>query len=296
MKKLFFLLILLPVVTFSQENLKKSAEDFVTGYFKLFEDKKWDEILNTYADDGLLIWPNSKIVPLRETMKPYLDKNKTEMTSEKVDIKWILTDVTGPNSAMVTTSYMDKTDKTGNIRITDNIAVFLLERKSGSWKIKKSYPQSNFPLIYNAGIDKKYQTDNNGLMNNCTGAIGQEWSLLCYEIENLKKDGVAPTEYGIKTGKRFAITWDKTKGYEGLVSGFTWGFQVMSTYVEVMEKNENTFKTRILSPTINKNWDVTSNELLIFTENVWKEIADFMGGTCTIKQDGKYWIVTMTKK
>ena len=40
MKKLFFLLILLPVVTFSQENLKKSAEDFVTGYFKLFEDKK----------------------------------------------------------------------------------------------------------------------------------------------------------------------------------------------------------------------------------------------------------------
>jgi hypothetical protein len=39
MKKLIFLLILLPAVAFSQEALKKSAEDFVTNYFKWWKIK-----------------------------------------------------------------------------------------------------------------------------------------------------------------------------------------------------------------------------------------------------------------
>ena len=127
MKKLIFLLILLPTVAFSQDNLKKSAEDFVASYFKLWEDKKWDDILNSLSEDGQIIWPNHFVESLNVSMKSVVERNKSEMTSDKVDIKWISADVMGPTSAMVTASYLETTDRSGNVRMTDNLDVYLLD-------------------------------------------------------------------------------------------------------------------------------------------------------------------------
>jgi hypothetical protein len=296
MKKLIFLLILLPAVAFSQESLKKSAENFIISYFKLWEDKKWDVIVNSNSEDGQLIWPNHFVGSLPVSMKSLVERNKSEMTSDKIDVKWISADVMGATSAMVTASYLETTDRSGNVRVTDNLDVYLLELKDGSWKIKKLIPQDNYPLIYNENIDKKFQTGRLGPLPRYDGATGQMGAIMMYELEYFKKNGTNPAELGKLMGSRFAKTWDPSRGFAGLVSGCIWGLQTMSTYIEVLERNESTLKMKFIPFTISETWDITEKDMIDMFQNIWNEIANYMGGTCSLVDDGKYWIVTMNKK
>ena len=296
MKKLFLILLLFPTFLFSQENMKKSAEDFVTGYFKLFEDLKWDAIPSMYAEDAQIVWPNGKIIPKLEAMKPYTDKNKPELASVKIDVKWMLTDVIGANSAMVTTNYISTKNRLGNIEVLESIEVYLLERKNNVWKIKKDVANWNFPLINNENIDKKYQINNMSASAKLDGAINQRWYAILYDIDYFKKNGTPPAEYGKMMGAIYAKGWNKSDGFDGLFSGFIWTCEIMSKYVEVMERNEITFKVKFLPPIISENLNITSEEFLNYSRNIWSEIADYMGATCTQTNDGKYWIVTMNKK
>ena len=95
----------------------------------------------------------------------------------------MLTDVTGPNTALVTASYIETTDRSGNIRVTENIGVFLLEQNDGKWQIKKWFPHQNFPLIYKDKIDKRYQIDNIAVIYLASSAINHGWSLICNDID-----------------------------------------------------------------------------------------------------------------
>ncbi|MFA6701464.1 MAG: hypothetical protein WCR12_02745 [Dysgonamonadaceae bacterium] len=296
MKKLFLLLIIFPTILFSQENMKKSAEDFVTGYFKLFEDKKWDKIPNMYADDSQVVWLNGKVLPLPESMNATLEKNKIEMTSDNIDVKWMLTDVTGPNTALVTSSYIETTNRSGNIRVTENVGVYLLEQNDGKWQIKKWFPHQNFPLLYKDKIDKRYQIDNIAVIYLASSAINHGWSLICNDIDYFKRTGISPSEYGSMMGERFAKSWDQSVGFNAFATDFIKGLQIMSTYVEVLERNETSFKVKFLSPVIDKNWDVTSKELFSCSRTIWSKIANHMGANCSLDDDGKYWVITMKKK
>ncbi|MFA7104285.1 MAG: hypothetical protein WC165_04000 [Dysgonamonadaceae bacterium] len=296
MKKIFLLLIMFPTFLFSQENMKKSAEDFVTGYFKLFEDLKWDKIPDMYADDAQIIWPNGKIIPKLEAMKPYMDKNKPELISLKIDVKWMLTDITGPNSAMVSTSYISTKNRSGNIEVKDNIEFFLLERKEDIWKIKKEIGNWNFPLVFSDNIDKKYQISNMSAIAKLDVAINQRWYAMYRDIEYFKNNGTSPSEYGKMLGKMYANVWDKSEGFDGLFNGFIWNCEILSKYVEVLERNESSFKVKFSSPAIGEKWNFTKEDLSNYCGNIWSEIADYMGATCTQTDDGKYWIVTMNKK
>lgn len=297
MKKLLFLFIMmLPTLVFSQENLQKSAEDFVIGYFNLFEEKQWDAIPDMYAKDAQVIWLNRNVQPLLETMKPILDKNKTDMISEKIDVQWILSDVMGPNAAMVSTRYLETTNRLGQIRVTDNMGVFLLEQNNGIWKIKKWIPSQNFPLIFNQNIDEKYQTDNMPTIAKAGFAIQHGWNLLFFDLEYFKKAGTTPAELGRMMGARFAETWDKTKGFDGLANGFIWGLQIMSTYVEVLQRNETTFQAKFLPPNTNSILDFSKEDLYICCQNIWSEIANYMGANCFLENEGNYWIITLKKK
>lgn len=296
MKRLLFLFIMLPAILFSQENLKKTAENFVTEYFKLFEEKKWDSIPNAFAEDAQIVWLDGKVSSFSETMKPVLEKYKTDNTSIKTDVKWILTDILGSGSAMVTINFLEATDQKEYIQNTDNIYVFLLEQKDGFWKIKKFIPHQNLPFSFSENIDKKYQTGNAHAIFKAFSAINNSWSFILYDIEYFKEKGVSPAELGKLMGKRFAKSWNQSKGFEGLAEAFTWGLQVMSTHVKVEGRDETTFKAKFLSPFIHKTWDVTKEELLICTQNVWSEIADYMGATCYLTAEGNNWIITMIKK
>lgn len=296
MKKLVCLLALLPAMAFSQTDLKQSAEDFVKGYFKLFEEKKWDIIPEMYAEDAQVIWLNGEIQSMAERMKPVLEKCKTEMPNDKIDVKWILSDVTGPESALVTTSYTETMNHSGNVRVTDNMGVMLLERKEGSWKIKKWIPTQNFPLLYHESIDQKYRWNNTAAVFKAGSAIDHTWSLMISDIAYAKDAGISAAEFGQRMGVRYAKSWNPSAGFEGLANNFTWGLQIMSKYVEVLERNETTLKAKFLAPVINDNAEVTKEDLYHFSQNVWSEIAGVMGGSCTLAEEGTYWILTMNKK
>ena len=296
MKKIFLLLVMLPTILFSQENLKSSAEGFMAGYFKLFEEKNWDIIPKVYAEDAQLIFPDGKILSLQEAMNPYMEKNKKETISMKIDVKWMQTDVTGPNTVMVTTNLIETTKRIEGIQVFDYVEVFLLERAEDIWKIKKYVANWNFPLIYNENIEKKYQIGNMSAIAKLDGAIDQIWYAMFYDIEYFKKNGTPPAEYGKMMGTMYVKTWDKSKGFDGLCSGLIWNCEILFKYVEVMERNETTLKVRLIPPDISEKWNFTREELLNYSRNIWLEIADYMGATTTTTEDGKYWIVTMKKK
>lgn len=298
MKKLIFVLVFLPFVAVSQLSLNQSAEEFVRSYFKMFEEKKWDEILRSYSEDGQMIWPNHAISSLPVTMKSIVEQNKIDMSSDKIDVKWILADVMGPESAMVTASYLETTDRSGNVRVTDNLDVYLLNVEEGSWKIKKLIPQDNYPLIYSEHIDKKFQTGRMGPLNRFDGALIQNGFIYMVELEFSKKRGTNPVELGKMIGERDAKIEHEVGEFAGLASAFVWGIQALSTYTEVIERNDNALKIKFIPFDIPKPWgsDATNEDLRIMLENCWNESADSMGGSCSIEADGKFWVLALNKK
>lgn len=296
MKKLFLLLLIFPTVMFSQENIKKSAEDFIKEYFKLHEDLKWDAIPGMYAEDAQIVWPNGEVINTMKEIKPYLEKINKETIGLKIDVKIMLTDVMGPESAMVTTNFISTIKQKENIQVFDQTDVFLLEQIGGVWKIKKDVANWNFPLIFSENVDKKYVLQNMPSIVRAKEAIELVWSNICYDIEDFKKSGRPSAIYGKIMGKRYASFWDQSKGFDESTSTLIKAFQVLSTYVEVMERNETTLKARFLPPTINKNLNVTRKDLFNYSESFWSEIGDKMGTGFTQTDDGKYWIVTIKKK
>ncbi len=156
MKKILLLLFLFPVIALGQEDLKKSAEDFVLNYIKLFQEKKWDVIQDMYVDDAQMIQPDGKVVPLRETIKSFFD----EVSGIKDDVKQVTVDVTGPNSALVMTRFIETRDWTVKVEVRDFFEIYLLERVEGVWKIKKYYFNMNNPLTFSEAIEEKYQKEN----------------------------------------------------------------------------------------------------------------------------------------
>lgn len=296
MKKLLFLLFLLPAIAFSQGDQMKSAEDFVRGYFKMFEEKNWDVIPDMYAEDGQVIGFGNKIMSLSETMKPVLERNKTEMTVETINIEWIQTKPTGSNTVLVTTKYFDMTNRSGNIRITENIGNFLLEKNDDTWKIKMWINNQNSPVINSENIEAKYRVSNSPASYKFAASVSSSYGFECCMIEYFKKKGISPAELGKIVGKRYASTWDKSVIYKGLISNFAGFFPIISTYVEILERTDNTFKAKLLAPTIKKSWEITRSDVLDFVQNTYFEIADNMGSDCKVSDDGQYWIITMNKK
>jgi hypothetical protein len=300
MKKLIFLLIFLPFVAVSQTNLNQSAEEFVRSYFKMFEDKKWDEILRSYSEDGQIIWPNHTISPSMVKMKSILDRCKTEFDSFQIDVKWILTDLMGPNSAMVTASYfMETTDRSGNIRMTDNLDVHLISVENGSWKIKKLIIQDNYPMIYSDHINKELQTDQIGPLQRIDSALIHYTFLMMCNLEFFKQRGISPAELGKMIGGRDAKIDHGTKGdFSSLASDFLWGLKTLSTYTEVLERNDNTLKIKFIPISIPDAWgpDVTHEDLRVMMQNWFTVAADDRGGKCSLEANGKFWLFTLNKK
>lgn len=296
MKTLILLMILFPTIAFCQENLNKSAEDFIIGYFKLFDEKKWEEIPKAYSEDSKMISSNYAFIPMTSWKNFVLTRLSAEITSDKIDVKWMTSDIIGTSNAMVTTNFTETTDRSGTIKVTDHLAVFLLEQKEGLWKIKKWINQQNNPLIFDQNIDKNYQTGRMTPIQKFESALGQINALFAYEIEYAKKNGTSPAELGKRMGTDFAKSWDQTKGFPALASSFITGCQVFGTYAEVLERNDNKLKIKLLPYSSTHSTDVAKEEMLTLFRGVWSEIADHMGGKCTLVEDGKYWILTMDKK
>ncbi|MCE5206040.1 MAG: hypothetical protein LLF80_08070 [Porphyromonadaceae bacterium] len=204
---------------------------------------------------------------MRETIQANIERARGKITDVKIDIKQVVVDVVGPNSALVTTNGIDRREWSEYIQVIDFFEINLLERADGVWKIKKHYYNINFPLTFAETIEEKYRRDNSPVIDKLDWSIGHLWSLICNDIDYFKQAGTTPAEYGRMFGNRFAKTWNQKLGFDGLINGFVWSLQFMSSQVEVLERNETTFKAKFLATDRNKGWDITSEELLIVCQN-----------------------------
>lgn len=297
MKKLIFLLVLLPFGVVGQNDLNKSAEEFVLGYFKMFENKQWDEVPKSLTDDCVFIGANYTPALYSTMLSNILRFNRENLISDKIEVKWINADAIGPNAAMVSIHYIENVERSNfSPRSTDNISIFLLVQNEGAWKIKKLIIQQSYPLLVDKQIDQMYQRGALGMLARFDGGLGQMSSVFMYILESSMKGGATPAETGKKIGARFAKTWDQSKGFEGLANGFAYGLQTGSNYVEIMERSETTFKARFRLFPVSPTWEVTPQNILDMYKGMWDEIVGYMGGTYTLTDDGKFWTVTLNKK
>ncbi|MCE5206039.1 MAG: nuclear transport factor 2 family protein [Porphyromonadaceae bacterium] len=296
MKKLLFLLLLFPIIAFSQEDLKTSAEEFVRNYYKLFQESNIDLLKDKFAEDAQFILAHGQVLPLRETLQSNFEKNRDSITNYKIEVKYIIADVTAPNSAFVTTNCIESWERLGETRSQELFEIYLLERSGDSWKLKKNYFNENYPLIFAKSIEEKYQTKNSPVIAKLRWSMNHIWSLTSYEIEYFKKIGSSAAKAGTDVGKRYAKDFDKPMEFNNVVGGFVWFFQIISPYMEVLKRDETSFTAKIYAPSVDKSTDVTPEEFFIFDRNVWAEIANYLGNSFEMIVDGDYWIITMNKK
>jgi hypothetical protein len=277
MKKIIFLLIFFPAIVFGQqtaqkastsdENLKKSAETFVANWFKYWGDKKYDEILKSIDQDANYITLTST-KPLSQNMNEFIDYLKKNEGSYKVNTYSYTTDVLSKTLVVLSVKYIDSTIIKSDITVTDNFDIITLEMVKEAWQFKNYYSTAFMPVVFNANIDKKWQKGKAEPVWRFSGAVNQMFSLLVGFIEDYKKNGTSPSQAGKMMGARFAQFWDQSRGFEGLASGMMWNFQTMTTYVEVLERNENMIKFKFEPFQVDeKKWNVTQQELLEFFQN-----------------------------
>lgn len=153
----------------------------------------------------------------------------------------------------------------------------------------------NFPVINNANIEEKYRVKNAPALWKFVANLNLSSGFEVCMIDYFKKNGISPAEFGKIVGTKYADTWNKSAVYKDLISNFSSFFKNISTYVEIMERTEITFKVKILPPIVT-SWDVTREEFDIFCKNMWTQIADRMESDFTLTDDGQYWTIVMNKK
>lgn len=303
MKKFVFLLIILPTFVFGQKpaatatagekDLKESAETFVTRFIKNWDDRNWDQILNSIEETGTY-YSAAETSPLPEMVKSAVNYYEYNVTDASTTVNFVSADVYGQHTAMVTVRYLESLKAEGLDRILDYLDILVLEMKEGNWKISRWYSQYFYPVVINPAVDEKWKKGGAEPVWRYSGAVNQFYGLNCYLIEYNKKNGTSPAQLGKRIGERLVKTWDQSKGFEGLVSGYFWLMQSVSPYVELTERNENLvrIKYKAFIPDA-EYWDITENEMLEYFRSGFNEIAAYMGGTCSVVPDGKYYIMTL---
>jgi hypothetical protein len=279
------------------EELKKSAETFVLNWFKSFEIKKWAEPNNLFIEGAQFYTPTRTTV-LNDEFKSMIDFYTNEVLECKVDVISMSTEVLGSDAALVTVRYLEADKLKDVIMHFEYLDNYLLEKQNGALKMKRLVTEFSHPVTFSNAVDIKWQNAKAEPFYRFNGVLGQMAGMSLYFIENYKTKGISPGKLGKEIGARFAKSWDQSKGFQGLASGFVWLVQTASPNIEILERTDRNVKIRYENVFRNdkKSWNLTDEEILDYFKNAFGAIADHMGGTCSIERDGNFYILTLNSK
>ena len=308
MKSILFLILVIPFLANAQSNstpenetsdatLKKSAEDFVLNWFNCFETKNWDNFSDYFFEDAQLYTP-AKTTLIKEVSKSLIDQYTNVVTQCDTKIESMSTEVIGQDAALVTVRYLETDVVKGSPVYFDYLDNYLLEKQNDNWKIKRLISNYSQPVLFGNSVASNWKKGKVEPFYRFNGAVGQMAGISFYFMEDYKKKGITPAQLGTEIGSRFASYWDQSKGFNGLASGFIWNIQTTVPYLEVLERNETILKMKFENAFVpnEKRWDLTNQEVLDYFRNAFGAIAEHMGGTCNIEEDGKYYLMTLNKK
>ncbi len=198
--------------------------------------------------------------------------------------------------ALVTAKVIDSISGENLTRITENISTFLLEQTDGVWKIKMMINNQNFPILNGKNIGEKFLMNNAPASRRFSLSTNIMYDFMCSMVDYNKRNGLSPEELGNIVGENYSKNWERSRTYDNLLIDFSNYVIGITTYVELVEKNDTTLVVKILPPSVSKAWKVTRNDMVSFTQNMWYQIARNMESDCTITDDGRYWTVVMNKK
>ena len=308
MKSILFFVLFIPFLAvaqssstseneFSAATLKKSAEDFVLNWFNRFETKSWDNFNDLFFEDAQLYTP-AKTTLIKDVSKSLIDHYTNVVTDCDAKIESMSTEIIGQEAALVTVRYLETDVIKDSPVYLDYLDNYLLEKQNGKWKIKRLISNYSQPVLFGSSVASNWKQGKVEPFYRFNGAMGQMAGISLYFMEDYKKKGITPAQLGTEIGSRFASYWDQSKGFTGLASGFMWNIQTTVPYLEVLERNETILKMKFENAFVpnEKRWDVTRQEVLDYFRNAFGAIAELMGGTCTIEEDGKYYLMTLNKK
>jgi hypothetical protein len=283
MKKFFVLLTVIIMVGISRqaftqtngnsEDLKKSAEDFVTTWLRNWENKNWDEVMNCMNDkttysDLLETKPLSSLVQMLVQTGSMPEIRITMQSAEA--------EILGSTNALVNARYLQETSTGSNPKMTEQLDIFLLSLDGNKWKIRNYYSFENFQVNFNQDIDKKWQYGKTDLQQRFSTGVISRTNLIIYFLEDNQKRGISPAQVGKNMGERYARLVNRQLGFNDLVSIYTSFLQTISTYVEVVERNENHAKFRFdPSLQITARREIDASGLLEYWKNYFGTHASF---------------------
>ncbi|MBR8537561.1 hypothetical protein KDU71_18470 [Carboxylicivirga sediminis] len=132
--------------------------------------------------------------------------------------------------------------------------------------------------------------------------IGQWEYMAIVSIGYAKAEGKTATEFGHYVGEQFKTSWDKEKGFKGLVNGMLWNLSCFSLEPEMEIVSQTADKVEMkckkFAPYLEKNqpvFDVSYQEFMDFMDALMAPIAEYLGCSHELRTDEKWVYITVQK-
>jgi len=280
-----------------EETTKNAVLEWHNKYWNTYNNMQFTDADKFYAEDIIAI-SNEFLMDYEKIIKTHNDVSKSLININCViDSSKIM--VIDKNQASIVGfgygSQVDTLEKVTNMRFNYTMNV---KKESGEWKIKTMHEHVNYyPLTFSDNIPPEKRTGNIGMNYKFRVSLMHTWAIFVFDFKFLKSKGVRVEEYANAMGEYLADGWDAKLGFEGLCKYVIRNSQVFSTDVELLEKTDEILKIR--TSKYYKDFlpkEINDGEMLKFWEISNRIIADKMGATLTIEDDGDYFIQTVKKK
>lgn len=275
----------------NSEDLKKSAEDFVTTWFKNWENKNWDAVTNAITENTT--YSDVQVTQPLSSVIEYMLRSGS-MPEMKITVQSVTAQILGSANALVNARYLQETSTNANPKMTEQLDIFLLDLDSNSWKIRNYYSTETFQVNFSPGIEKKWQYGKADLQQRFSNSVSSRTNLLIYILEDNEKRGISAGQVGINLGERYAKLRNQSLGFNDMVYVYTSFLQGISTYLELTERDENHAKFRY-DPSLQllATSDIDAVKLLDYWNNYFLTHASFFGTKASVVQDGNYYILSI---
>ncbi|MBS2210486.1 hypothetical protein KEM09_03690 [Carboxylicivirga mesophila] len=132
--------------------------------------------------------------------------------------------------------------------------------------------------------------------------IGQWEYMAIVSISYAKAEGKTANEFGHYVGEQFKTSWDKEKGFKGLVNGMLWNLSCFSLEPEMEIVSQTADKVEMkckkFAPYLEKNqpvFDVSYQEFMDFMDALMAPIAEYLGCSHELRTDEK-WVYIIVQK
>lgn len=267
-----------------------SAEDFFISYTQLYQNGEFDQALEC-LDPECIFMVNQKKYS-RDRICQMHQNLRAQVQAASLKLDDISTKQLGNGTALVCAQYTWN----ANMRHAPDQKIrgaqsSILKKKNGTWKILWHHETLNrCPLCFDSSLPKQQRTGRASLEQRFRNCLGQSYALLVSNLKIAKESGISVEEHARQIGRAFAESWNPQNGFEGLVQGVVYNTQALSTRPQILKRDQNHLTIRFYKDYLPllEPYGITDQEVIQWLEIVNRSIANHMGASMTLHEEGHY--------